>query len=681
MKKQLEMSRTAKRILSQVLSLVLAMVLVSPVVAPVSAATGYDANAAIAYAKKHWNDGKGLCAEFVSDCINAGGCPVWFYGCTTLVRMLEKSGYGTFYKLDVDSQGRISVPGNRDKLSVGDPVFYYCAKETDGCPYVHAVLYSGEDSSGYLKAYAHNRAKNNEVLYYSNCGYCGAKISTAYVYHMTENYTVTFDAEGGSVYPTSITVPEGVSNWELPTPTRSGYRFKGWCDGPISTVNMVVTDSRVLDITGDKTLHALWTKVGCASHNKDSYKTVKQNGKYTAICKTCDEEFILGSLDTSVKGAYQPVGSYATRRTAPYEKADGKETRGEVQIVGAVKNAYDNIWYKTSDGYWIYAPNLEKVEAKSYTIYFDAEGGKVNTGSMVVTNGKTFGALPTPTRSGYTFGGWWYDDDENGVCVRVDSSTKVNLSGDTTLYAIWSKAECKSHTKGEYLYSADNHPHYNYYECANCGEAVTDKKANQVSNCTTCNPEPEKCTSHTKGNYLFYEAVHPHYYYYECANCGERFTDGIKGKMDSCTTCNPPKAEPTWGEWSDWSTNKVTETSIRQVQTRQVKVSNAYTEYRYGRYLSNDHGCWCGTYLASRPYSDGRAVKNYSPWSTTRYAVYDTGWTCGICSGDHIGHYETDSMGRDFWREYIINGRSFYWEESRTTPAQYRTEYRYRELG
>ena len=42
---------------------------------PVSAANNsdYNVNNAIEYATKHWNDGKGLCAEFVSDCLRAGG--------------------------------------------------------------------------------------------------------------------------------------------------------------------------------------------------------------------------------------------------------------------------------------------------------------------------------------------------------------------------------------------------------------------------------------------------------------------------------------------------------------------------------------------------------------------------------------------------------------------------------
>ena len=40
------------------------------------ASTSYDANAALSYAQRHWNDGKGLCVEFVVDCVRAGGLNV-----------------------------------------------------------------------------------------------------------------------------------------------------------------------------------------------------------------------------------------------------------------------------------------------------------------------------------------------------------------------------------------------------------------------------------------------------------------------------------------------------------------------------------------------------------------------------------------------------------------------------
>ena len=142
------MKPTGKRIVSVLLALVLVCGLTA---APAMAAGTYDPAAALAYAKIYWKDKEGQCAEFVRKCLRAGGCKVTANGCTTMVRQLKKSGYGTWYQLTREADGRISVPKNSGKLSPGDPVFFYCPSETDGCPYVHVVLYSSQDSRGYLR--------------------------------------------------------------------------------------------------------------------------------------------------------------------------------------------------------------------------------------------------------------------------------------------------------------------------------------------------------------------------------------------------------------------------------------------------------------------------------------------------------------------------------------------------
>ena len=43
-----------------------------------------------------------------------------------------------------------------------------------------------------------------------------------------DNITVTFDANGGTVSPSSKTVQRGMAYGSLPVPTRSGYLFAGW---------------------------------------------------------------------------------------------------------------------------------------------------------------------------------------------------------------------------------------------------------------------------------------------------------------------------------------------------------------------------------------------------------------------------------------------------------------------
>ncbi len=71
---------------------------------------------------------------------------------------------------------------------------------------------------------------------------------------------------------------------------------------------------------------------------------------------------------------------------------------------------------------------------EKYTVTFNANGGSVSITSKTVTNGSTYGDLPTPTRSGYGFDGW-YTSAENGT--NITSSTTVNLTADQTLYAHW----------------------------------------------------------------------------------------------------------------------------------------------------------------------------------------------------------------------------------------------------
>lgn len=53
-----------------------------------------------------------------------------------------------------------------------------------------------------------------------------------------------------------------------------------------------------------------------------------------------------------------------------------------------------------------------------------------------MSNGCTYGDLPTPIRSGYSFLGW-YTCDLGGT--RILPGTVVNISADQTLYAHWSK--------------------------------------------------------------------------------------------------------------------------------------------------------------------------------------------------------------------------------------------------
>ena len=74
------------------------------------------------------------------------------------------------------------------------------------------------------------------------------------------------------------------------------------------------------------------------------------------------------------------------------------------------------------------------VTPASYLVTFDPNGGKVSKESTAVTIGKPYGTLPTPTRTGYSFDGW-YTKETGGT--KVTETTTVGKDPPTKLYAHW----------------------------------------------------------------------------------------------------------------------------------------------------------------------------------------------------------------------------------------------------
>ncbi len=147
---------------------------------------GYDADAALGYARRNWNrNPEQQCAEFVSRALKeGGGINSIQKGVGGLKRALESTSKGKLCQLTVEADGRIKLSKNADKLSPGDPILTYCTREK---MWPHAVLFSSTDSGGYVRVYAHNSAKNNETFWgFSRCnGGCPASGTEirAYSYH------------------------------------------------------------------------------------------------------------------------------------------------------------------------------------------------------------------------------------------------------------------------------------------------------------------------------------------------------------------------------------------------------------------------------------------------------------------------------------------------------------------
>ena len=120
----------------------------------------------------------------------------------------------------------------------------------------------------------------------------------------------------------------------------------------------------------------------------------------------------------------QPYGELPTPTRTGYDFAGWytKATGGQEVTSETIVNLTGN---QTLYAHWT---------AKTYKVTFNPNGGTVDPGSKTVTWGQPYGELPTPTRAGYNFVGW-YTKTTGGQ--EVTSETVVNLTGSQTLYAHW----------------------------------------------------------------------------------------------------------------------------------------------------------------------------------------------------------------------------------------------------
>jgi uncharacterized repeat protein (TIGR02543 family) len=209
-------------------------------------------------------------------------------------------------------------------------------------------------------------------------------------------YTVTFDSQGGSAVDLQ-TVERGGLVIEPTAPTRTGYAFSGWYEESGCTN---AWDFNTDTVTSDVTLYAKWA-----------------TNTYTV---TFDSQG--GSTVSSQTVAH---GGKVTEPTAPIWAG---HTFGGWYEESGCTNAWDfNTDTVTSD-VTLYA----KWATNTYTVTFDSQGGSA-VDPQKVKHGRKATEPEDPTRTGYTFGGWY---KESGCTNPWDFATD-KVTSDVTLYAKW----------------------------------------------------------------------------------------------------------------------------------------------------------------------------------------------------------------------------------------------------
>ena len=268
-----------------------------------------------------------------------------------------------------------------------------------------------------------------------------------YKYGFRENlFTVTFDANGGSVSQSSKQVSYGSTYGTLPTPTRSGYTFSGWNGKNIFNIDnisyeifngensthsnsaWVLSDYIPID-SNENYIFSYTNPDGSTTYNQFKYQLYDENKTY-----------ISGYSTSNWSKKY--TNAILTSETAKYIRINysvyvsgGEAPRDYVQFEkGTTVTAYEP-YYIISSTDVVQPKNhtLKAVwEANTYTVTFDANGGSVSTASKQVAFDSPYGELPTPTRTGYTFKGW---TNENNIVhysfVDSNSQNAVRLTNST----------------------------------------------------------------------------------------------------------------------------------------------------------------------------------------------------------------------------------------------------------
>ena len=219
-----------------------------------------------------------------------------------------------------------------------------------------------------------------------------------------KEYEITFNANGGTLTgESSKDVAYTKSYGTLPEPTREGYGFAGWYTEKYNGNR--IDSSSILDTPEAKTLYAQWeaksyTVIFDGNNGTPSYsnKTVVYDSKY-------------GTLPTATRTGYTFLGWFTA-------------TSGGTRVTN------DTI-VKITDTQTLYA----HWKVNTYTVTFAKNDGSSNSaGTSTVTYDAKYGNLPTVSRTGYTFVGW-FTAASGGTQVTCDTTVKITKA--QTLYAHW----------------------------------------------------------------------------------------------------------------------------------------------------------------------------------------------------------------------------------------------------
>ena len=210
-----------------------------------------------------------------------------------------------------------------------------------------------------------------------------------------KTYTISLNANGGTVSQNSKAV-EYNANLTFPVPTKQGYTFVGWYYNTTKITNNKGETISAWNIDSACTLKAEWSANTNTKYTVNHYFEDANTSNYTLQSET-----LYGTTGASITPTVQ---------SRPYFSSPTAQTT----TIAADGTTVVNYYYTR----------------ESFTVSFVTNGGNSVT-SQTCKYEQTLSSLPTPVRTGYTFGGWFTD------VAQTNSVTSASIQSNLTVYAWW----------------------------------------------------------------------------------------------------------------------------------------------------------------------------------------------------------------------------------------------------
>ena len=272
---------------------------------------------------------------------------------------------------------------------------------------------NGYDFAGYFDA------KSGGTKYYNADG-SSAKdwdktaATTLYAQWTAKNITINWDANGGSVTPTSSTYTYDGDAITLPTPSYAGHRFLGWftaANGGTQITDVGTTNKPYTTVTYyahwevSIVEHTVTFAVGTGSTEYGTLTAATNSGNITSGSNIVEGTSV--TFTATPKTGYEVEGWY-TDASCTAGKLDAGKTTYTTTITAATN---------------VYVKFVEKTWSVAFTA---GTGGTVTTPSSTPqTVGEVQGiTIIAETKEGYTFAGW---TSSNGGRFDDDSAEKTDF--------------------------------------------------------------------------------------------------------------------------------------------------------------------------------------------------------------------------------------------------------------